>query len=288
MKNTDILMLGHFARDEIIVDGQGEIASGGAVYYGSVALRRLGLDVAIVTRLRQADFPWLDEIKQAGVQVYATPAAQTSGIANYYNSADMERRITRPLGFAGPIQEADIPDITARIYAVAPIMAGEVTLPLLKSLARRGPVSLDVQGFVRVREGEDLVFRPWLEMEEGLAHVTYLKVDRAEAELLTGLTDLAAAARRLSEYGPREIVLTQSSGVTVYVDGELYQAPFRPRSLAGRTGRGDTCFMTYLGKRLSTTPAEACRWAAAVTTLKQEKPGPWDGDLAAVERLLCE
>lgn len=288
MKNTDILMLGHFARDRIIVDGRGEVASGGAVYYGSVALRRLGLDVAVVTRLRQDDFPWLDEIKQVGVEVYATPAAETSGIANYYDSADMERRITKPLGFAGPIQEEDIPDITARIYAVAPIMAGEVSLPLLKSLARRGPVSLDVQGFVRVREGQDLVFRPWPEMAEGLAHVTYLKVDRAEAELLTGLTDLVAAARRLSEYGPREIVLTQSSGVTVYVDGKIHQAPFTPRSLAGRTGRGDTCFMTYLGKRLSAPPAEACRWAAAVTTLKQEKPGPWDGDIAAVEQLLEE
>ncbi len=286
MKNTDILMLGHFARDRIIVDGHDVTASGGAVYYGSVALRRLGLDVAVVTRLHQNDFPWLDELKQAGVQVYATPAAETSGIANYYNSADMERRITKPLGFAGPILEEDIPDITARIYAVAPIMAGEVTLPLLKSLAKRGHVSLDVQGFVRVREGQDLVFRPWLEMEEGLAHVTYLKVDRAEAELLTGLTDLAAAARRLTEYGPREIVLTQSSGVTVYVDGEIHQAAFTPRSLAGRTGRGDTCFMTYLGKRLSASPAEACRWAAAVTTLKQEKPGPWDGDIVAVEQLL--
>jgi sugar/nucleoside kinase (ribokinase family) len=286
MKNTDILMLGHFARDRIIVDGHAVTASGGAVYYGSVALRRLGLGVAVVTRLHQDDFPWLDELKQAGVQVYAAPAAETSGIANYYNSADMERRITKPLGFAGPILEEDIPDITARIYAVAPIMAGEVTLPLLKSLANRGPVSLDVQGFVRVREGQDLVFRPWLEMEEGLAHVTYLKVDRAEAELLTGLTDLAAAARRLTEYGPREIVLTQSSGVTVYVDGEIHQAAFTPRSLAGRTGRGDTCFMTYLGKRLSASPAEACRWAAAVTTLKQEKPGPWDGDIAAVEQLL--
>ena len=146
--------------------------------------------------------------------------------------------------------------------------------------------SVDVFDQAVATRMERVLKMPWLEMEEGLAHVTYLKVDRAEAELLTGLTDLAAAARRLTEYGPKEIVLTQSSGVTVYVDGEIHQAPFTPRSLAGRTGRGDTCFMTYLGKRLSATPAEACRWAAAVTTLKQEKPGPWDGDITAVEQLL--
>jgi len=154
---------------------------------------------------------------------------------------------------------------------------------LLGALAARGPLALDVQGFVRVREGDDLVSRPWAEMAEGLAHVTFLKVDRAEAELLTGETDLALAAERLSEYGPREIVLTETSGVTVYAEGKIYQAPFTPRSLVGRTGRGDTCFAAYLGRRLTVSLEQACRFAAAVTTLKQEKAGPWRGTLDQVE-----
>jgi sugar/nucleoside kinase (ribokinase family) len=162
-------------------------------------------------------------------------------------------------------------------------MAGEVDLPLLELLAQRGPVALDVQGFVRVRDGGYLVFRHWAEMEQGLSLVTYLKVDRAEAELLTGQTDLQAAARQLAGYGPREIVLTQSAGVTVWADGQIYQAPFTPRSLAGRTGRGDTCFASYLGWRLKAPPEEAVRVAAAVTTLKQEQPGPWKGSLADLE-----
>lgn len=284
--NVDIVMIGHFAKDRLVVDGRGEMASGGAVYYGSIALQRIGARVAVVTRLHPDDFWLLDEIKQEGIQVFATPALETSGIENIYDSADMERRICKPIGFAGPFRLEDIPDVPARIYMVASIIAGEVDLPLLKVLAGRGPVAIDIQGFVRVRENGDLVFRQWAEMEEGLAHVTYLKVDRAEAELLTGMTDLVAAARRLAEYGPREIVLTQSSGVTVLADGEIYQAPFTPRSLAGRTGRGDTCFSTYLGRRLTASPEEATRLAAAITTLKQEQPGPWHGTLADVEVLL--
>ncbi len=283
----DILMLGHFARDRVIVDGQAEDCSGGGVYYGSVALRRMGLHVGIVTRLKAADFKYLDELKQEGVQVFASPAPETSGIANYYNSADMERRVCNPLGFAGLIQVADLPDVKARVYAIVPIIAGEVDLALLSGLAARGPVALDVQGFVRVRDGSDLVFKPWAQIAEGLAKVAYLKVDRAEAELLTGETDLVRAARRLSEYGPREIVLTQSSGVTVLAEGKVYEAPFTPRSLAGRTGRGDTCFSTYLGRRLTASPEEACRFAAAVTTLKQEKQGPWRGELAEVEAVIA-
>ena len=159
---------------------------------------------------------------------------------------------------------------------------------MLKSLARRGPVAIDIQGFVRVRDNSDLVFRQWPDMEEGLSYVTYLKVDRAEAELLTGQTDLRVAARQLAEYGPREVVLTQSSGVTVFANGQIYQAPFTPRALDGRTGRGDTCFATYLGFRLNRGPAEATRLAGAVTTLKQEKPGPWRGAQADVEALLAQ
>ena len=109
----DIVMIGHIAKDRLVVDGQAEIASGGAVYYGSVALRRLGLGVAVVTRLHPDDFPLLDELKQEGVQIFATPAPETSGIENIYDSSDMERRICKPLGFAGPFQWEDIPDLSA-------------------------------------------------------------------------------------------------------------------------------------------------------------------------------
>jgi sugar/nucleoside kinase (ribokinase family) len=284
--DVDIMMIGHFAKDRLVVGDTSEIASGGGVYYGSVALRRIGLRVAIVTRLHPDDFPRMDEVRQEGVQVFATAAPETSGIENVYDPADMDRRVCTPLGFAGPFRQEELPDLSARVYLVVPIIAGEVGLPLLRCLAERGPVGLDVQGFVRFREKDRLVSRPWPEMADGLALVTYLKVDRAEAELLTDQVDLRVAARQLASYGPHEVVVTQSSGITVYADGQMYEAPFAPRSLAGRTGRGDTCFATYVGRRLSASPAEASRFAAAITTLKLERPGPWSGTVDDVEPLL--
>ena len=284
---TDVLMIGHFAKDRNIVDGRGETASGGGVYFGSMALRRLGLSVAVVTRLHADDYGLLEEMKQAGVHVFATAAPETSGIANYYDSADMERRICKPLGFAGAFGPEELPDVKACIYVVASIIAGEVELPLLKELARHGPVAIDVQGFVRVRDGDDLVFRPWSDMEVGLAQVTYLKADRAEAELLTGESDLRVAARRLAAFGPSEVVITESSGVMVYSGDDFYHGLFTPSSLVGRTGRGDTCFSTYLGTRLNASAGEAAKLAGAVTTLKQEQAGPWAGTLADAEALVA-
>jgi sugar/nucleoside kinase (ribokinase family) len=288
MCDVDILMIGHFSKDRLVVHGRTELSSGGAIYYGSIALVRSGLDVAVVTRLHSDDFSLLSEMEAEGVQVFATPAPETSGIENTYTTADMERRICKLMSFAGPFQREEIPDLSAQVYLIVPIIAGEVDLPLLQWLAARGPVGLDVQGFVRVREDGHLVFRQWPEMTEGLAFMTYLKVDRAEAELLTGQTDLRAAARQLAAYGPREVIVTQSAGVTVYADGQIYEAPFTPRSLAGRTGRGDTCFATYVGKRLSASAEEACHFAAAVTTLKMERPGPFRGTLAEVEAMMAQ
>jgi sugar/nucleoside kinase (ribokinase family) len=283
----DVLFIGHFAKDKIVVGDRVEISSGGSVYYGAIALARLGYRVAIVTRLHPDDFPRLDEVRAAGVEVFATPAPQTSGIENTYLTPDMDRRLCRPLGFAGPFSREEIPDVEARIWLVGPIIAGEVSLELLEALAGRGTLALDVQGFVRVPRGDDLVSVDWPEKAQGLALVDVLKVDQAEAEVLTGREDPREALRELAGYGPREILLTRAEGVLVYANGRFYEAPFRARTLKGRTGRGDTCFATYLARRLSHPPAEAVRFAAAVTSLKVEKPGPFTGTVEDVEAYLA-
>src|SRR3989304_4352038 len=133
MKEFDILMIGNFAKDKLIVDGVEEIASGGGVYYGSVVVRRLGLAVGVITRLHPADFPRLEELRAEGIEVYAIPAEGTSGIANYYRSDDMERRITRPIGFGGQYQLEQLPNWQARVIMLTPLYAGEVDLDFLKA-----------------------------------------------------------------------------------------------------------------------------------------------------------
>lgn len=286
MPDFDILMIGNFAKDKLIVDDLEETASGGGVYYGSVAAKRLGARVAVVTRLHPDDFPRLDELRFEGVEVFPTPANGTSGIANYYRSSNMETRICKPIGFGGKYNLNKIPDLPTRVIMLTPLFAGEVDLHILQALSNRAAIGLDIQGFVRVPVDNNLIYQPWANLSDGLKYITYLKVDRAEAEFLTGSADLHEAAQKLHSLGPKEIILTHSTGVTVFVDGNFYSAPFTSRSLAGRTGRGDTCFSTYITKRLTENAETACQWAAIVTSLKQEKPGPWKGTSEEVENIL--
>ena len=275
--SVDVVVIGHFAVDRLVVRGNEAVASGGSVYYGAIALRRLGQRVAVVTRLHADDFPRLEELKDEGILVFAEPAPQTSGIENVYYTEDMDRRHCTPLGFAGPFRLDDVPDLQARVYLIGPIMAGEVDLAFLRRMAARGSIALDAQGFVRVREGNELLLKDWPDKEQGLRLVHWLKADAAEAEVLTGTTDLWAAARALATLGPHEVVLTHASGVLVWADGQFHEAPFTARQLSGRTGRGDTCFAAYLSKRRTAPPAEACRFAALITSLKMEAPGPFRG-----------
>jgi sugar/nucleoside kinase (ribokinase family) len=286
MPDYDIVMIGNFAKDKVIVDGIEQICSGGGVYFGSVAVKHLGASVAVVTRLKQSDFSRLEELREEGVDVYATPAEGTSGIANYYRSTDMETRICKPIGFGGKYDLEQFPDLNANVFLLTPLFAGEVDLPFLQALSEKAPLGMDIQGFVRVPVDDDLIFQPWKDLEEGLACIKYLKVDKAEAEYLTGSADLQKSVLELHALGPKEIVLTQSSGMTVFAEGNFYFSPFNPRSLAGRTGRGDTCFSTYVAMRLREDPETACRWAGIITSLKQEVPGPWKGTAGEVEAKL--
>jgi len=77
-------------------------------------------------------------------------------------------------------------------------------------------------------------------------------------------------------------VITHASEMIVYDGERIFHAPFNPKNLSGRTGRGDTCFGSYASWRLQHGIEESVRFAAALTSLKMEKRGPFKGTLEDV------
>jgi sugar/nucleoside kinase (ribokinase family) len=176
--------------------------------------------------------------------------------------------------------------LEARAYAVGASVRGEVPTEVVKALAAKGGIlAVDVQGFLRIVRNGTLVSDGWPGKEEILRHVTVLKTDAVEAELITGQSDRHAAAKRLAAFGPKEVLLTHGGGVLVYHDGAFHEAPWAPEAVRGRSGRGDTCTSSYLSRRLTAPPEDAVVWAAAVTSLKLEAEGPFRRDLNEVEAL---
>lgn len=289
MDAYDLIVFGHVSKDENITLGEVEHAIGGAVVYGSIAVRCVGARVLAVTKLRQSDETALEVFSRHNVPVIARPSARTTSIRNTYHTADRERRTCAALSQADPFTVDDVPeDATARCWYLGGLMRGEFPESFLRAVAARGPIAVDMQGFLRVNEGGAMTFHDWPPKRELIPLIHYLKVDAAEAETLTGLADRDRAARTLCDWGAREVVLTHNTEVLVCAEGQLHRAPFTSRNLSGRTGRGDTCFASYCFRRFNHGPEEACRFAAALTSLKMEAPGPFAGDAADVARAVQE
>ena len=118
--------------------------------------------------------------------------------------------------------------------------------------------------------------------------VTYLKADSLESRVITGSEDRHEAAEILYGWGAREVMITHSEDVIVYDGNKAYSAPFNPSNLSGRTGRGDTCFGSYMAWRLNHGIEDSLRYAAALTSIKMENPGPFQGTLNEVRKRMGE
>lgn len=287
LKDFEVVLLGHFAVDKDIVNGIEKEVIGSAVYHGAFALKAIGVKVAIVTKLAKKDFPLLSIFEDAGITVFPTESEETTGIRNIYSTDDPDNRRSYFIRSAGPFCEKDYPtDLNTRVIHIASLMQKEVPVDMIKKLSKIAELSIDVQGFMRTREGDNLILKDWKEKEEVIPYLKYLKADIAEATILTGTSDLHKAAKILARLGAKEVILTHKEGALLYKSGEFFESPFSPKSLKGRSGRGDTCISTYIGKRFTLDPYPALCYAAALTTLKLEKEGPFRRDIEEVEALL--
>jgi sugar/nucleoside kinase (ribokinase family) len=282
----DIAFVGHYTKDTIVYPHLTRTVDGGAFYYGANVAVRMGLRVAVVTRLARDDWHVVEELERLGVTAFAQATPASTCLRLTYPTANLDERTIELTSSAGPFTTNEVAGIQARAFAIGASVRGEVPPDVVQALGAKGAiVALDVQGWIRVARGDILAFDDWPGKEAILQHVTVLKTDAVEAERLTGESDRLRAAKRLAEFGPREVLLTHGGGVLVYHDRVADEAPFVPAEVRGRSGRGDTCTSAYLSRRLTAPPAEAVAWAAAVTSLKLEAEGPFRRDLAEVEAL---
>lgn len=281
----DILMLGHISQD-VLIDHQNvrQDIVGGAVVYSSFAAGSAGKRVKVITKLADNDLHILKNLQHPLVDWDVLPSKQSTSIKNTYFTADKERREVILLSQADPFVLEEV-QAEASIYHLAGLFGGEIPDSLVLPLSKRGKVALDAQGVLRcLDEQKNLVFRDWGRKQELLPYITYFKTDAAEAKILTGLDDREKAARLLYSWGAQEVMLTHNTEVMVCHQGNIHTAPFTNSNNSGRTGRGDTAFAAYLAWRQDHDAAESTRFAAALCSLKMEKPGVFRGTLDEVHK----
>jgi sugar/nucleoside kinase (ribokinase family) len=286
-ESCDVVYIGNYTKDTIVSPAGKSHVDGGGAHYAAVAGARLGLKVAIVTRLAHEDRRVVQLLEEAGVRVFAHYTPRSTCVKLEYPTQDVDVREMYVTAYAGPITADEVASVDARAAVLGTSIRGEVNLEVIENLRRRGMmVAADMQGFIRVLRGTHVEHAPWPEKEAVFAQLDIVKVDAVEASFLTGETDPRAACSKLAKMGPNEIILTRKDGVMVFDRGACYEAPFHAACMDGRSGRGDTCLGSYAAMRLTEPPEIAALWAAAVTSLKMEAQGHFQRTRSEVEHLL--
>jgi len=277
--------------DEIIpFGGEPHIAPGSAVLCGAMVAARVGKKVAAVVKMAEKDEHILQAMKDVGVDTYLIPSEETTYSRVLHESENMDERTLTLVKSAGLISIADVPQLETTCVHLAGISDTEFDMDLMKGLKARGySLSTDMQSFVRhVTPNRVIEYSDVADKKEIAAMMDKLKLDIVEARLVTGTDDLEKAAIIIESWGCSEIMITQSEGVLARVNGKTYYEKFSNNNVTGRTGRGDTTFAAYLSHRLDHGVLESLKFAAALVSIKMEKPGPFSGTLEEVNKRLKE
>jgi len=287
----DVCVIGHITRDIIRVGRTTRATPGGTAYYTSMALRRLGLKVAVVTKVAKEDeVPLLRDVRREKIEVFCKKSRISSVFENAYSIENPDARVQRIRSVGTSFTPEDVDEITATSFHVGPLTNQDIPVQLLKQLTTRARiVSLDVQGMLRPARVGPVSEEDWPEKQKGLACVDILKANEKEALVLSGQNTVGRAASALASLGPKEVIITMGSrGSLIYAEQALHRIPCcSPRKTEDPTGCGDTYVAGYVYQRLKgTAPEMAGRFAAAMATLKLEGPGPFSGSEADVYALL--
>ena len=286
----DVWVVGHVTRDRIATkDGMTECAGGTSTYF-SLALARLGGDVAVLTRRALEDQDaLLAEEREAGIEVRGAASPETTEFENHYGGSSGDRRVQRIGAVALPFVPEDLEGLQARLFHLGPLTPDDMSVEFIEATADRGRVSLDVQGLVRRIDRGGVEPCDWPEKARGLARVSIVKADEGEAHMLTGELDPERSARRIAAWGPEEVLVTRASkGSVVFHRGEIHHVPaVATPDPVDPTGSGDTFMAGYVFARLGgADPAAAALFGAGAAALQLRHVGAFDGTRTKVDALL--
>ena len=278
---NDICCIGHITLDKIVTPKQTTYMPGGTSYYFSYGMKHLNnaQNYKLITALAESEMKSVEDMRKEGIEVTVFPSKKTLYFENKYGE-NQDERTQRVLAKADPFTVEALKGVEAHIFHLGSLLSDDFSIDILKYLSTKGILSVDAQGYLREVRGEKVYPIDWENKLEALKYIDVLKVNEHEAEVLTGHKDLKQAAIQLAEWGVKEVLLTLGSmGSLIYAEGEFYQIPaYPPREVVDATGCGDTYAMGYLYMRnQGASYDEAGRFAAAASTIKLEKSGPFNG-----------
>ncbi len=288
----DICCIGHITLDKIITPTRTAYLNGGTSYYFAHGINKLPHDVSfkLVTSLAESEMGAVKEMRKQNIDVDVVPSRKTVYFENKYGE-NMNNRTQRVLAKADAFSVKSLDGVRAKFIHLGSLLADDFSTDVIKYLSDKGTLSVDAQGFLRYVDGVNVYPCNWEDKIEALKYIDILKVNEHEIESLTGYADLHQAARKLSEWGVNEVLMTLGSyGSVIYVNGKFYEIPaYRPTALVDATGCGDTYATGYLYMRSKgASYEEAGKFAAAMSTIKLQQTGPFNKTIEDIYKVIAD
>lgn len=288
----DICCIGHITKDKIVTPHRVVYMAGGTSFYFAYAINQLPNDVSfsLVTSMDPTETEPAEKMRQAGIDVTLNASRNTVFFENIYGENQNERK-QRVLAKADPFTIEQLEHVDAKVYHLGSLLSDDFSNEVVEYLAKKGKVSIDVQGYLREVRDEKVYPIDWKDKLKVLKNTYYLKVNEIEMETITGLKDTHEAAKLLHSWGVTEVIITLGSeGSLIYVDDTFYEIPaYAPHEVVDATGCGDTYSAGYLYQRtLGATPTEAGKFAAAMCTIKLEHNGPFNRSIDDIHEIISK
>jgi len=281
----DLCCIGHITLDKIVTPTDTVFMPGGTSFYFSHAIANMNVRYLLVTALAAAEADAVTALQQRGIEVLQLPSKHTVYFENIYGD-NKDNRTQKVLQQADPFRKEDLRSLEASIFHLGPLLANDISNEAIKTLAAKGKVSLDVQGLLRKVEAEKVIAVDWETKKDILPLIHFLKASEEEMAVLTGLQDVEKGAKKLADWGAKEVIITMGSkGSVVYANNHFYRIPaYPPSQLQDATGCGDTYMAGYLCQRVKgSSIQDAGEFGAAMATLKLGVNGPFTGTIDDVE-----
>lgn len=285
-----ICCIGHITRDRIITPQQTIDMAGGTSFYMAHGMHHLSQDFPfqLVTKIGQESQEEVDHLRQMNIDVLSYSSPHSVFFENHYG-LNSNQRTQRVLAKAAPFTIEEMEPLAAEVFHLGSLLADDFSPEIVKFLAQKGRISIDVQGYLREVRGEKVYAVDWKDMDAVLPYVDIVKLNEHEMYAIMHTNDPKIVAEKLASYGVREVIITLGSyGSLIYADKTCYEIPaYTPRKIVDATGCGDTYSTGYLYMRSQgATFQEAGRFASAMCTLKLEHNGPFEGSLKDIETLI--
>ncbi len=238
----NVLVAGFITIDSIQLPMRQVTSVGGPPSYAGLICARFGNSVTTLTKVGN-DFPdeqsvWL---ARNGIVLRASDRSLTKPTTRFRISNSAGNRTLFLSSRCEDLTASQIPPETRFSASLVSPLAGEISSSLLTEISARSDFTfLDPQGFVRAFDREGRVSAVPPRDRSILSKADAIKMDRTEAEMLTGKSDPREALEKLASIGLRKAMVTNGAEPCYVLDGSrIYQVEVPRSPVIDSTGAGD-------------------------------------------------